>query len=290
MGFLDFRNKFQFKPKHLLAPLSAVCIALIVLTAINAKFGSPFKTVASAVIVPMQKGINQVGLYFYDKAELLQSISTLQNKYDELSEDYDELRLENTMLIQQQAELERLRELYDLDNVYSDYEKIAAHIIAKDSSNWFTTFTIDKGSKDGIEENMNVIADGGLVGLVTYVGKNYATVTAIINDGVNVSAKLEKNSDLCIVEGDLTLYEDGLLAISNISSSAEVEAGDMVLTSYISEKFVPGILIGYVTSLKTDSDGLTQSGYITPAVDFEHLEEVLVITTLKETGDLEEEE
>ena len=131
---------------------------------------------------------------------------------------------------------------------------------------------------------MNVIADGGLVGIVTEVGDNYSKVTTIISDGINVSAKFEKTSDICIVEGDLKLIDTGVIKVSNIKKEADVETGDMLLTSYISDKYVPGILIGYITEIKDDSNNLTKSGYLTPVVDFAHLEEVLVITQLKENG------
>ena len=100
----------------------------------------------------------------------------------------DELTAENSDLLQNQDEYERLKDLLDLKDEYSNYPTIAARIIAKDSGNWFNVFTINKGSKDGIQEDMNVIADGGLVGIVTSVGSNWATVRSIIDDYSNVSA------------------------------------------------------------------------------------------------------
>jgi rod shape-determining protein MreC len=158
---------------------------------------------------------------------------------------------------------------------------VAARVIGKEAGNWFSTFTIDKGSKDGIEVDMNVIAEGGLAGIVTTVGYNYSTVRAVIDDKSYVSAKFLSTSDLCIVEGDLQLLQDGLIRISNINKDAEVVSGDMVVTSYISDKFLPEIAIGYVESVEENPESLTKSGYLITAVYFDSLEEVFVIKALK---------
>ena len=276
------RGKFTISTKYILSGLTFVCVAFIVLCVVNQDFGRPIKDACAKVIIPVQKGMNYVGGWFSDKADNLKEISDLQAENERLKAENDELKAENVILSQQQNELERLRELYELDDIYSDYPKVAARVIGKETSNWFTIFTIDKGSNDGLAVDMNVIADGGLVGRITYVGKDYAKVTAIINDGSNVSAKFASTSDICVVSGDLTLMNEGLIKVSNININANVNEGDMLLTSYISDKYVPGILIGYVTGIEEDSNRLTKSGYVMPVVDFGHLEEVLVITQLKE--------
>ena len=131
--------------------------------------------------------------------------------------------------------------------------------------------------------DMNVIAGAGLVGRVTYVGKHYSTVTTIINDDSNVSAKSASSSDNCIVNGDLELMDQGYIKVSNISKDATMQEGDMLLTSYISDKYVPGILIGYISNITDDGNKLTKSANLLPVVDFSQLEEVLVITQLKES-------
>ena len=182
-------------------------------------------------------------------------------------------------------ELERLRNLYELDNQYMQYSKVGARIIAKDSGNWFSVFRIDKGSDDGIKEDMNVIAGGGLVGIVTDVGANYATVRAIIDDSSQVSAMAQQSGDTCMVTGDLKLYKDGRLNLRYMEKDDDIKDGDMIVTSNISGKFLPGILIGYATDITVDyNDNLTKSGYVIPVARFDRLQEVLVITDLKDAG------
>ena len=190
---------------------------------------------------------------------------------------------ENNALQQEKYELERLRELYKLDMNYAEYEKIGAHVIGCDSGNWFSMFTIDKGSLDGVRVDMNVIAGNGLVGIVTETGPTWATVRSVIDDSSNVSAMVLSTSDRCIVNGDLTLINDGKLSFEQMENNDNtIVIGDQVVTSHISDKYLQGILIGYVREVSVDSNNLTRSGYITPAVDFKNLQEVLVITETKE--------
>ena len=190
----------------------------------------------------------------------------LQNQVDELTTELNTIKLE-------QYELDNLRELYNLDQKYPSYEKVAANVIGKNSGNWFNTFTIDKGSNDGIEVDMNVMAGSGLVGIVTDVGPNY------------VSGMVTTTSDNLIVSGSLQkMNEDMVIEFNNLNDKDnEVSINDPVVTSAVSYNYQQGILIGYISSIETDSNNLTKSGTITPAVDFEHIEEVLVILNKKQT-------
>ena len=167
-----------------------------------------------------------------------------------------------------------------------DYTKIGARIIARDASNWYSSFVIDKGSNDGIQVNCNVIAGSGLVGRVVEVGPNHAKVSSIISDGINTSSMVLASGDNLIVTGNLTTMADGKIEYSQlVDSKNKVTVGDKVVTSNISDQYLPGILIGYISSINTDSNNLTKSGYLTPVVDFEHLDEVLVIMELKQQID-----
>lgn len=124
------------------------------------------------------------------------------------------------------SELESLRELLKMKEVYPDYEMVGARIISKEAGNWYHSFIIDKGSNDGIKKDMNVIYDNGLAGIVTDVSATNATVRAIIDDTSSVSGMLSKSTELCIVNGDLKLYQEGLLDVEMIAKDAQVTAGD----------------------------------------------------------------
>lgn len=271
--------------KHFLFGLSLLCVCMIGITTIKGSILNPLRTAVGYVLVPIQSGVNRVGGGLYNELSSVGKLKTALAENETLKTRVDELTEENTRLRSEQFELERLRSLYELDQEYMQYHKIGARIIAKDSGSWFSVFRIDKGSDDGIKEDMNVIAGGGLVGIVTDVGANYATVRSIIDDSSRVSAMAQQSGDSCIVAGDLQLFKEGRLKLSYMEKDDDIKDGDMIVTSNISGKFLPGILVGYATDITVDyNDNLTKSGYLIPAARFDRLQEVLVITDLKDAG------
>lgn len=257
---------------------------LIGITSINSSWLAPLRTGVGYVLIPVQSGINAVGSSLYNQIKDYSKLNSALAENASLKEEIVSLKEENTRLQSEQYELARLRELYQLDQDYMQYEKVGARVIAKDSGNWFQVFRINKGSADGIQVDMNVVAGGGLVGIVTDVGANYATVRSIIDDSSLVSAMALQSGDPCMAGGNLQLYKEGRLSLTNIDKEDDIKDGDKIITSNISSKFLPGILIGYATGITVDSNNLTKSGYVIPVASFDSLQEVLVITQLKETG------
>ncbi|MBD5542487.1 MAG: rod shape-determining protein MreC [Lachnospiraceae bacterium] len=283
------RTKFTLQSKYLLLILTGLCIVLMAVTFTTDLFTGVVADISGYVTVPFQKGISQAGGFLAERSRELVQIRDLLEQNKELQEQIDALIIENNTLTQEKYELNNLRELYQLDQEYAQYEKVGARVIGKDTGNWFNTFIIDKGSDDGIAVNMNVMAGSGLVGIVTEVGANWAKVTAIIDDSSNVSGMILATGDKLMVTGDLELMSQNIIRFSKLIDSAEkVNEGDKVVTSNISDKYLPGLLIGYITSMDSDANNLTHSGTITPAVDFEHIDEVLVILDLKQQVDEEE--
>ena len=298
------KNRTTIPSKYILFAVTVLCIGTMSLSFLTNFDGGPLNVVSGYVLIPVQKGINAVGGWARDKADNLEDLKKVRSENQALQEQVAELTLENNALLQERYELEELKNLYQLDKDYSSLNKIAANVIGKDSGNWFHMFIIDKGTDDGIQVDMNsiirsfvydkgtddgiqvdmnVIAGGGLVGIVTKVGPDWAQVRSIIDDMSNVSAMILKNSDLCYVRGDLQMITEGTLQLNQLrDEDDEVVQGDKVVTSYASAKYHEGILIGYVNELSTDANNLTKSGSLTPAVDFEHLSTVLVITDLKQ--------
>ncbi len=280
------KEKFSIPSKYLLLILTSVCVLLMALTFFTDYSASPLNKLVGYMVVPFQNGVSRIGTWISVKVDELGDLRVVLEENEALQAQVDELITQNTQLQQDKYELNNLRELYQLDEQYSGYEKIGARIIARDSGNWFHSFTINKGSDDGLEVDMNVIASGGLVGRIVDVGSNWAKVNAIINDNSNVSAMVLATSDVLMVTGSLELMEDGMIGFEQlIDSDDNVQVGDKVVTSSISDKYLPSILIGYISEINQDSNNLTKSGKITPAVDFEHLGEVLVILETKQQID-----
>lgn len=276
------KNQSSFSSKYWLLILSIVCILLMGLSLITDKVNGPLRAVANYTIVPMQNGINTVGVWMSDLTKNLDTLKELQDENDALKAEINELTMKINLLQQDKEELARLRELYKLDEYYSDYKMVGARVTSNDSGNWFRSFVIDKGKNDGIKVDMNVLAEGGLVGIVTEVGPNWSRVRSIIDDASNVSALVLATSDTCIVNGDLTLMQEGKIRFEQLpNNDTEIKSGEPIVTSHISNKYLQGILIGYINEIHVDANNLTRSGYIIPAVDFQHLQEVLIVTSTK---------
>ena len=280
---MRFNNKKSIPPKYILLILTMVCLLLIGASVAFEEVLTPLRFITGVTITPMQRGINAVGNWVTDKIDMLVDIRDLQAENEELRAQLDAYQSENKMIMSDTNELNDLRKLYELDSRYPDYEKVAANVISKDSGNWFDTFILDKGSNAGIQVGCNVMAGNGLVGIVTEVGPNYSKVRAIIDDNSNVSAMFLTNSSLCNVVGDEKYMDDGYIRVEHIDKDLDVAEGDELVTSNISDKFLPGITIGYVQNLTLDSNNLTMSADLVPAVDFDNIQTVLVVLELKQS-------
>ncbi|MBQ9420621.1 MAG: rod shape-determining protein MreC [Lachnospiraceae bacterium] len=267
--------------KNILIVITILCGFLMVVSYVQSSVLEPVRYYAGYFLTPIQSGINRFGTTVSNRIREQRHLHEVYAENERLQGRLEVLTEENNRLRSDMLELERLRALYELDQDYMQYPKVAARVIARDSQKWFRVFRIDKGLADGITRDMNVLCGGGLVGIVTEVGANYATVRSIIDDESNVYAMSQYSSDTCLVQGNITAYEDGTLNITNIDKNAVFNDGDAVITSPLSTKFLPGILIGYASDISINSQHLTKSGKLIPVADFDNIQEVLVITQVK---------
>ncbi len=274
-----------FRPKHLFIILIVICILLIVFSTLSSKVNNSVRSVVNTVLMPMQKGLNTLGSAISGKVSNMASLRDVQRENEDLKEELAFLRQENAKYQMQTAELEKYRELLNMKEQYPSYPTIGAHVIGENSSNWDKTVLIDRGSNDGIKVNMNVIAQGGLVGVVKSVTANSSTVRLIIDQDCQVGAMSLLSEETCMVRGDLELFDRGLLIVEKMDKDAKIFEDYKIVTSNKSSLYLPGILIGYARNIEVDANSLTKSGELVPVVDFTHLDSVLVITELKETGD-----
>lgn len=291
MARVKRKNKTSVPAKYILLALTGVCFVLMFGSFTFGWVSGPVGDAASYVFIPMQRGLTTVGNWISDKTYELANLKNVMKENEELKAQVDELTDELNTRKLEQYDTEDLRALLALDEGYSEYHKVAASVIGKDAGNWFDTFLIDKGSKDGISAGMNVITGRGLAGIITEVGPNYAKVRSIVDDMSSVSGMVLSTSDNCVIKGDLqTMDERQMITFSNLKDTDnKVAVGDQVVTSYISSEYVQGLLIGYISEIHVNSNNLTKSGLISPVVDFEHVKHVLVITDLKTTTQTQEE-
>lgn len=266
----------------ILLVLTVLCSILIVITTMNNNALNSVKQVISTALTPVQCVVSKLGAAVDKALTEKRTTDEIAEENVELQATIDELMMENTRLELASVELDRLRSLYKLDKEYGKYDKVGARVIAKDAVGWFNEFKIDKGTDDGIKVDMNVIADGGLIGIVSEVGPNYAKVRSIIDDSSRISAMAMQSGDECIITGNLETYQSGRLILQDALVDSDVKDGDKIVTSNVSSKYLPGILIGYAAEIKKDANNLTKSGYLIPVAQFDNIQEVLVITKLKQ--------
>jgi rod shape-determining protein MreC len=278
------KPNYGVEPKYILMLCVTLCLGLILFSYRFPKVFDPLRRALNTCLVPMQKGIHVVGEQMDEVAVKFRDIDELRAENEALRRELTELRNKNEMLEQDLYDMELYKQLLELDKSYPEYTKVGANILARDSSGFYATFTIDKGSKDGMKVNMNVIADNGLVGIITDVGSNYSIVRSIIDDDSSVSATIMKTGDSCIVRGSLSLLSKGYIQVRDLKVNSQAKNNYKVYTSELSTKYLPGLLIGYLSNITTEADGMTKVAYLTPVVDFEHLTTVLVITQLKEAA------
>lgn len=245
---------------------------------------------------PLQSGVNICKQSIENIAANFEDKKGLKKQVISISENNDKLEMENQRLREYQLEVKRLRNLLNYKNEHSEFEMEAAQIIARSPNNWYQAVTIDKGEDAGIEKGMAVINPHGLVGRVESVSKRSARVWLITDREMAVGVILQETRDTRgIIEG---VGDKQVLRMINIPLYSTVRKGDKVITSGLSEYYPKGIEIGTVEDIVKDNvkdnaeeavqeSGLLLSASVRPSVDFDKLEEVLII---KKVNFLEQEE
>jgi rod shape-determining protein MreC len=189
------------------------------------------------------------------------------------------LALENRRLLNEIAALQevakengRLRQIVDF-NAPLEGRKVVAQVIAQDVSPEFRMIRINKGSREGVEPGMAVIALEGVVGRVIRTGARFADVLSLLDSSSAIDSLLQRDRVRGVVEGQ----GSQLLSMKYLRRTDDVQEGDLVVSSGIGGLFPKGLTIGKVVSVKKKNFGITQTVEVSPAVDFNRLEEVTVI-------------
>ena len=218
-----------------------------------------------------------IGNWFADRFDFLRNMNNLHAENIRLQFENDRIQIELDRMLHLDEENRMLAEMMHLYRHYADYATIGANIIARDTTNWHDTFTIDRGRNDGIAINMAVLAPGGLAGRISAVGFNYAVVTPLLEDTSAVASQSLRTGGWGVVQGDINLSSHGLLRMNYIDMDADLAIGDEIITSNTSAIFPPGIRIGEITELGQTAGGMRYA-VVSPSVDFSRLSAVLIIT------------
>ncbi len=204
--------------------------------------------------------------------------ASLKEENEKLKADIKQLESQNQRNQIYKEENERLRGMLDLKDTYKDFNLVAANVTGRDSSTWFLSLTIDKGTDDGLKMADTVITSDGLVGHITDMGNNWAMVTTILDSQSTVSVMVERTEDFATVDGDIDLSAKGLCKMTYISKDSTITVGDMVKTSGLGGVYPKGINVGKVTKIHPENKGVSQYAEVEPSVDFNKVYEVFVIT------------
>ena len=209
--------------------------------------------------------------YFGDTAEL-------NNENERLSAEIEHLKSQNARNEIYKKENERLRGMLNLKDTFKDFEMVAANVTGRDSSTWFLSLTIDKGTDDGLKMTDTVITPYGLVGHITDIGSDWAMVTTILDSQSTVAVMVERTEDFATVDGDVDLASNGLCKMTYIPKDSTITVGDTVKTSGLGGVYPKGISVGKITKIHPENKGVSQYAEVEPYVDFDKLYEVFVIT------------
>ncbi|GHV39005.1 hypothetical protein FACS189490_01870 [Clostridia bacterium] len=265
--------------KAFITVLCLICAAIIGVTAMLRFQPTKAESILGYVITPLQGLFSRAANFVDDKKIYFSQIADVQAENALLRRENAALLEENTRLNAVRKQNDILTELFNIANIYSDLPKEAAYIIAKDPGNWYNSYIIDKGERDGFAKNMIVLTGGGLAGKITEAADSYSRVVSLIDDTSSVSAQSERTGDMGFVRGDARLMLEGKCRMELIPAEADIMVGDTIITSRMSSMYPPGILIGTVLSVSADPVG-TKTAIIDPFADFKHMETVLVVTKL----------
>ena len=268
----------------MVAVVSVILVISIVLTAIGG-IASPLSSLVGAITSPVQKVFTSIGdgvSEFFEKLNNAESImlknAELKDKINELNSqiiDYEKLKEEN----------EFYKEYLDLKDDNPDFEFEAASLISTNQDDPYSSFLIDRGTLHGVRQYDPVITSAGLVGYIGEAHTSYSKVVTILDPSLSCAAFDRRTKDVGIVEGTLEDAKDKKTRIKNLSRTSSVAIGDMIVTSGGSV-FPDGLLVGHLESLHREDYASGVYGVITPAVEFNKIKDVMVITHFNGQGSI----
>lgn len=257
-----------------------VALILALVTAItSALFGVTWaERAVQTVLTPIRSGFSALTRQIERYYDYIFGYEALEAKNEYLQQRINEIENSERNAAALERENERLRELLELSKQNEDYQFCDAYVISWDSSSWKSTFTIGKGTNAGLEKGMvAVTSKGQVVGLLTEVGTNWATVTTILDTSLEISASIASSGHTGVVQGAYATGEEGKLRINYLPSEAVLRNNDQVVTTG-SAVYPKDMIIGYVVDAGYDETGVAKYALLEPAADFDTLEQIFIIT------------
>lgn len=281
------RNFWSGRMKTIL--ILAASLAIVMAVALALTSGAGFlENVTGSLLSPIRAGVAAIDRqfekyynYLFRYAELEAENAALESRVLAMEEDIrtvEELQRENA----------RYRALLQLSESHEDYRYASAYIISWNSSDYKSAFTIGKGTGSGLEEGMCAITENGqVVGLVTEVGWNWATVTTIMDSSLEISASIASSGYNGVVQGTFLSDGSSILRMNYLLTDAVLKNRDQVVTTG-STLYPRGLLLGYITNASLDETGVAKYATLEPSCDFDQLEQVFIITSYGENAEADD--
>lgn len=271
------RRLSKYKTFFLTVVVALALISLIKYTGFERPFLNSTEAFFRELLAPVQGAVMKAASKVDSFFNAAFSFMKLRSENERLKKVIEDLKEENAVLKEYREENIRLKRLLDLKETLNEhYSLTAARVIGRNPENWYSTLTIDKGFRDGIRKNMPVISDRGLVGRIASVSANTSEVLLITDREGAVAAMIQQTRTPGVVEG-LGPNTDELQLI-HLPYDAPVGKNQVVITSGLGGVFPKGLRIGYVKGVYPEANGLMKRAVIEPFVDFDRLEEVMIIT------------
>lgn len=242
----------------------------------NALLTAPENQVAGA-ITPIQSGLSSVLDWIQDYLYKLKLRSRLELEYNNLKQENDQLIYDAMLVEELQHKLSVYENLYDEISVNESMHPLVATVIGRESGNYFSVFTINKGSNDGVRDFMAVTMDGALVGYTYNVTATKSTVRTIIDSEASIAALISSSRDQGTVRGTLGVDGTAMCRMYYLPEENLPRPGDLVVTSGVGMSFPKGIPIGEVRESTRGMESNKQFVVIEPQADFQHIEYVVVL-------------
>ena len=284
------KNKHPLLYSFIRRTIVLVLIVLMALTAYSQSTGSLIslspESFLSRIITPIQGAVSQIGHAISDYLYRVKLRSNIEYEYNQLKAQNDELTLRSILYEELEEENTQLRALLGEYDERSTMNPVLARVIASETGNYFSTFTINKGKNDGVDTQMAVITSEGLVGYTYEVFDKTAKVITIIDDQASLAALIESSRDQGAVKGTLGSTGEPLCRMYYLSADSVPRPGDRVITSGVGVSFPKGLLIGYVRESTRAIEDSKHYIVVEPAADFEHIENVLVLRYYADVEDM----
>lgn len=253
-----------------------ILIILVVFTNTDSDKISIIENIANNVVMPIENGLTHLKNKLNNNEKFFENIEQLKAENDSLKKQQSELEQQLREFEIIKNENEQLKQQLNLAEKYGEFTTVPGSIISRDISNYSKTLVINVGSENGIKEKMTVIADEGLVGYVVSTTDKTAKIQTIVDSASATSCLASSTRDTMICKG--TIENKPQLSASNIATDARIIQGDSVETSGLGGIYVKGIHVGKIKKVNAGSNKTDSYAVIETAVDFEKLENVLVIT------------